>query len=200
MSENLLRSERLSFQEASADPQFSLIIEWIERFLCAPHPDLGRTGDVCPFTRVAVAKDAIEFFRNTSENVADLEKDIKLHLLDFNAGDKSNIYRSRIIMPACLEDADRAVELVQRELKPLFVEHHLMLGQFFKDCNESGLWNKDFRPLQTPVPMLAIRSMVPTDVAFLHYDPDFLTSYLDKFGTRGITALRQLEKAIEAVK
>lgn len=200
MHANMLQSERLSFQEASTDPNFSQIINWIELFLCAPHPALGREGDVCPFARAAMTKNAIEFFRNTSTDVAGLEEDIKMHLVDFSAGDQSNIYRSRMILPTCLEDADRAVEIVQRQLKPLFVESHLMLGQFFQDCNEPGLWNKDFRPLQTPVPLLAIRSMVPTDVAFLHHDASLLKSYLDEFGSRGVTALRQFAMAQEAHK
>ncbi len=200
MSANLLQSERLSFQDALADSDCSQIIDWMESFLAAPHAELGRTGDVCPFVRQALSKDSIEFFINTSEDVASLEEEMKQHFLDFDAGDRSNIYRARVILPTRLANAAEAVDTVQHQLKPLFVERHLMIGQFFEACNEPGLWNKDFRPLRTPVPLLAIRSMVPTDVAFLHHDTSWLETYLDKFGNRGILALKQFEATKEARK
>lgn len=125
---------------------------------------------------------------------------MKRHFIDFDAGDRSNIHRARVILPTRLEGAATAVDTVQRRLKPVFVERHLMIGQFFEECEEPGLWNADFRPLKTPVPLLAIRSMVPTDVAFLHHDNSLLESYLDKFGSRGIAALRHLEATKEARK
>jgi len=198
MSSSLFQSESLSLAEASADAGFSLVINWMERFLAAPHADLGRGGDVCPFIRRALSKDTIEFFRNTSEDETSFEEEIKRHLVDFTNGDRSDILRARIILPTGLKNADLVVDTVQRRLKSLFVEKHLMIGQFFESCNEPGLWNDSFRPLQTPVPLLAIRSMTPTDVAFLHYDPDFLESYLDKFGDRGITALEYFKLTKEA--
>jgi len=198
MSSSLLQSERVSLVEASADSSFSLVISWMERFLAAPHPDLGRAGDVCPYIRKALSKDSLEFFRNTSEDAISFEEDIKKHLVDFANGDRSDILRARIILPTRLEDADLVVDTVQRRLKSLFVEKHLMIGQFFESCNEPGLWNDSFRPLQTPVPLLAIRSMAPTDVAFLHYDAAFLESYIDKFGERGIAALELFKLTKEA--
>jgi hypothetical protein len=198
MSSSLLQSKRVTFAEASGDASFSLVINWMERFLAAPHADLGRGGDVCPYIKKALTKDTIEYFRNTSEDIISFEEEIKRHLVDFVSGDRSDILRARIILPTRLKDADVVVDTVQRRLKSLFVEQHLMVGQFFETCNEPGLWNDNFHPLQTPVPLLAIRSMAPTDVAFLHYDAEFLESYIDKFGERGITALEQFKLTKEA--
>jgi hypothetical protein len=195
-----LQSERLSFEEASADPDFYRVIDWIAQFLCAPNKDLGRAGDVCPFAKSALSKDSIEFFRNGSESAASLEDDMHRHLMEFELGDRTDIYRCRLIVPTRLDDAAEAVRDVQKRLKPLFVERHLMIGQFYQDCDEPGLWNPHFRPLRTPVPLLAIRNMVPTDIAFLYHEASYLQTYLDKFGKRGSIALRQFEMMKEAHK
>lgn len=43
--------------------------------------------------------------------------------------------------------------------------------------------NPEFRPLDAPFPMLAVRHMVASDFPFLRADPDSLQAYLDQFAT-----------------
>ena len=88
-----------------------------------------------------------------------------------------------------LEQTELCIDGVQSACKPFFVRRGLMLGEFHLRNNSPGLRNKNFFPLRTPVPCLAVRHMVPTDLAFLDvskYPPqlrvDFLTSFLDVFG------------------
>jgi hypothetical protein len=57
-----------------------------------------------------------------------------------------------------------------------------------------------FRPLQAPIPLIAIRNMVPTDIAFLYDEESYVRAYLEKFGKRGTIALRQFETTMEANK
>lgn len=198
MATRLSESERLSLEEASADKDFSKVIDWIEHFLSAPHADLGRAGDVCPFARTAMLKRSVEFYRNHSESVESLSSDIELHLEEFEqSGSSRDIYQCRIIVPTHLEHVASAVEYVQKQLKPQFVERHLMIGQFFQECPEPGLWNPDFRPLQSPVPLIAMRHMVPTDIAFLYNNETYTRAYLEEFGKRGQIALQQFEAAME---
>ena len=201
MASSLSDSERLSLDEASVDEGFSSVIEWIERFLCAPNTELGRLGDVCPFAKTAMLKRSVEFYRNRSKSVSCLLADVELHMEEFlQSGANQDVYRCRIIVPTGFDNAVGAVEYVQKQLKPAFVERHLMIGQFFQGCEEPGLWNKAFRPLQAPVPLIAIRSMVPTDIAFLYGNESYVRAYLEKFGRRGSIALRQFETAMEAHK
>jgi hypothetical protein len=170
-------------------------------FLCASHPDLGRLGDVCPFARTAVLKRSIAFFRNSSESAAALSKDVEAHLQQFQqSGATRDIYQCRIIVPTALDEPASAVEAVQKRLKPAFVKRHMMIGQFFESCPESGLWNTLFRPLQSPVPLIAIRNMVPTDIAFLYGNERYVRTYLEKFGNRGTAAIRQFEATLETDK
>jgi len=83
-----------------------------------------------------------------------------------------------------------ALDVIMRELVVLypailktFVENGLMIGQFHPlPPVEGGLWTKDFRPLRCPVPLLAIRHMVPTDLPFLTRDRRLLDGYYRVFG------------------
>jgi hypothetical protein len=63
------------------------------------------------------------------------------------------------------------VEEVQAETKPIFVPRNLMVGQFYPSCPQIGLHNVTFRPLQAPIPMIAVRHMVPSDLPFLTDSP-----------------------------
>jgi hypothetical protein len=82
-------------------------------------------------------------------------------------------------------EAPELIDGTRDVLKPEFVRDGLMLGEFHADNEQGGLHNPNFRPLRSSVPMLVIRSMVPSDIVFLskpHDSPatrvDFLTSYL----------------------
>jgi hypothetical protein len=203
MATRLSESELVSFEEALIDESFSRIVAWIEHFLCAPNTALGRLGDVCPFAKIAMLRRTIEFYRNHSHSVSSLSSDIELHMEEFlQSGASADIYHCRIIVPDSLTEVSSAIEYVQKQLKPAFVERHLMVGQFFPDCDEPGLRNKAFRPLQTPVPLIAIRNMVPTDIAFLYGNEKYVAAYMEKFEKRGTIALRQFEAsmAMEASK
>ena len=75
------------------------------------------------------------------------------------------------------------IDTIQSTLKPEFIPKGLMIGQFYPSCEEPALWNHDFRPLRSPVPLLAIRHMVPTDFPFLKKDAGWLAAFLQQFGS-----------------
>jgi hypothetical protein len=201
MTIRVSESQPVSFEEASGDASLSRIVEWIDRFLCAPNPALGRTGNVCPYARTAILKRSLEFYRNYSSSVSGLASDMEQHLEDFLQSERSDdIYYCRLIVPEAMGDASGAIEYVQKQLKPMFVERHLMVGQFFPDCGEPGLHNRAFRPLQTPVPLIAIRHMVLSDIAFLYGNERYMAAYRETFEERGTVAIRQFEASMEAPK
>ena len=71
---------------------------------------------------------------------------------------------------------------IHARLKTAFVTRGLMIGQFHPRCDEPGLWNNDFRPLQAPRPLLAIRQMVSSDLPFLLRVDAHKEAYFDRFG------------------
>lgn len=107
-----------------------------------------------------------------------------------------------------LADAPVWIDRLQRKLQPLFVaENALMLGEFHKNNNSSGLHNESFFPLRTPFPCLAMRNMVPSDIVFLNC-PDYplqtriamIQRYLDTFCVAGKKDGKDVLKAQEMIQ
>ncbi len=82
-----------------------------------------------------------------------------------------------------IEDTSKLIDSVQQKLKPLFVESGLMIGEFHKRNESPGLHNPNFRPLRSPIPLLAIRFMVEADLPFLlnAADPRLRIRYLESY-------------------
>jgi Cys-tRNA(Pro) deacylase len=95
------------------------------------------------------------------------------------------------------EDVPELIEGTQESLKLFYVEKGLMIGEFhFGPPKKAGLWNPDFRPLQSPVPMLVIRNMVPTDFAFLRGERGLVQTYLSRFHHSVPAHLREEVRAV----
>lgn len=185
MSQSQLQSWENSNQE-----ELNSIKNWIDEFLCSPHPSLGRAGNVCPFTKEAINKDTIYF---SLEKSFYLDKEIEIKKISsqvklFKALKVNSHEDYKVIIKAYpyLDKSEYIkIELIQNELKPLFVEENLMIGQFYPGCKEKGLWNDSFFPLDSPISLLAIRNMAITDIAFLISTNSFLEKYLQVFGKKG---------------
>jgi hypothetical protein len=95
------------------------------------------------------------------------------------------------------EDAPKIIDVVQQKLKPEFVAKGIMVFQFHPDCLETGMWNRDFHPLQAPIPLLAIRHMVLTDFPFLKSDERFISSYMKIFGNTIPIGIQEMIKEAE---
>jgi len=186
---NMNQSELRSWENSNQEELIG-IKNWINEFLCSPHPSLGREGNVCPFTREAINKDTIYF---SLEKAFSLDRDketkkIASQIRLFKALKVNNHDEYKVIINAYpyLDKSEYIkIELIQNELKPLFVEENLMIGQFYPGCREKGLWNDHFFPLDSPISLLAIRNMAITDIAFLMSTSSFLDKYLELFGKKG---------------
>lgn len=162
------------------------VAQWAVSYLCQPHPDLGREGPVCPFTRPSLERDIFwltvcdvptmagsevyEATRALAETFVHLEP---------TATSESRYKTVLVVFPRLVDKSE--VDDLQRRLKPTFVQEGLMVGQFHDECDEPGLWNPNFPALRSPLPLLAIRHMVTSDFAFLTADPAWIASYLAKF-------------------
>ncbi len=154
--------------------RLAIVVEWINRFIARPNSDLGRVGDVCPYMERAMGRAYAEFRsfdgREGDERLLELVREVRVTLLARAvAFDGDPHYLTTVIVPRGLPDPELADQIarVHEVLKPEFVEHGLMLGEFWPDHVGQGLHNEDFRPLASPLPMLAVRHMVLTDLWFL---------------------------------
>jgi len=207
------RLMRIAEVERTCNPASPLgaIVEWVHSFLARPHPHLGRHGSVCPFVPVALGLNTI-WMAEVAETTPSLERvsaiiteyrDVFLQTEPTRGPDALN-KAFLVIFPALTADgADGAaiIDKIQASLKRYFVQMGLMLGEFHSKNESPGLRNPNFRPLRSPIPMLAIRHMVESDLPFLireTYSPEqrssFLRSYLFRLG--GVLSQERFNEAL----
>lgn len=172
------------------------IIHYIKNFLAKSHPELGRTGPVCPFVPRSLVTDKIKLkvIRNTSD-MSQVSILINKTLAEFikEANKLNNIDRIHLtyvlIFPDIKAEDAAFIDILQDRAKKDFVKNGFMIGEFHKNNNTPGLRNPNFYPLRTPIPCLAIRHMVVSDILFLANEKypssiqkDYLKSFLERFG------------------
>ncbi|UHQ23608.1 hypothetical protein LVB77_02505 [Lysobacter sp. 5GHs7-4] len=206
----LLRASDVERNQHASAP-LPTIVSWVREFLAQPHPNLGRTGPVCPFTPLALGLDTIWLTEVVDpdpdpERMAELiahYRDLFLEI-EPRSGAAAVNKSILIVFPNLGPDGASVVDRIQAEHKGGFVELGLMLGEFHARNASPGLRNPDFFPLRSPVPMLAIRHMVESDLPFLRRDIDapevraaYLRSYLRRLGPN--LRRNNFEQAIEAL-
>jgi hypothetical protein len=95
------------------------------------------------------------------------------------------------------------VDAVQVEMQPVAVSLGLMIGEFHKSNNASGLHNSNFYPLRMPFPALAIRHMVPGDWVFLKNEKKFagpVAAQLIRDFLKHMTGRQGADTAVQAAK
>ncbi|MEH2055854.1 MAG: DUF6875 domain-containing protein [Nostoc sp.] len=179
-------------------PYLIEIMEWVKNFLGRPHPNLGRPGAVCPFVPFSLRSNSIrlavihtkDLYPEQLEQVVGRYRDMFIEMDVLEQELAINKAFLLIFPDVHIEDAPKVIDSVQQKLKPLFVESGLMIGEFHKRNESPGLHNPNFRPLRSPIPLLAIRFMVEADLPFLQNPTDphlrirYLEAYLKHFGDK----------------
>jgi hypothetical protein len=166
------------------------VLHWAGEYLAAPHPELGRSGAVCPFAGPSIAREA--FFlavvrgRPALEEVERIARAYRAWYpeLEPREGRLAPFRSVNLLFPDVPEDAwETLIGAAQERLKGESVAEGLMIGEFHPGPpRKAALWNPDFRPLRSPVPLLSIRQMVPTDWVFLRDRQDWASAYLRVHG------------------
>ncbi|GAA0460197.1 DUF6875 domain-containing protein [Streptomyces sp. NPDC046215] len=173
----------------------SEVTDWLRVFLARPHPDLGRKGAVCPFMeqslklgRTAVSSVDVSGARGP-KRLESLARSALGRLDGPHASD--DVYNAFVMVPVGPDAATRhrIVVDVQQALKKEAVAAGKMVGEFFPGHPMPGIHNEGFRPLDSPHPVLAVRSMVITDILFLTFPEipvadrlSYLAVWHDQFG------------------
>lgn len=198
------RDALLSFAQARADiavdpaanAALATLLNWVETYLMREHPDLGRTGAVCPFTRQAARIDTARLAICTAGPTEE-ERAFTLIGGSFAALDaipcKPGMAHFRTIIvgfPNCAgEPGLTMLQRVQKRHKFRSLARGRMIGLMHATSDAPGLWNRDFRPLRAPLPVLALRHMVEHDAPFAARHPLLLAPYLARFRLAGARRL-----------
>lgn len=178
-------------------PYLITIMKWVKSFLASPHYDLGRSGPVCPYVPYSLKSNAIQLavIRTKNLNQQQIEEIVRGYkdiFLETEPQERETALNKAflLIFPDLHIDDFTLIDRVQQKLKPTFVEAGLMIGEFHKQNNTPGLHNPNFRPLRSPIPILAIRFMVESDLPFVQNTEDlslrirYLQAYLKQFANK----------------
>lgn len=199
-----------TLDEIPSDARASLrdVAHWMENFLNRPHPMLGRSGEVCPWTKRTLDLGKLLLAPIASDEPVEVDE-----VMDWLRGEflrtqptkgPDAAFRSIVAVFHRLDPAEAAAFMVatHQRLKPAFLDGGLMLGEFYPTCDKPGLRNQSFRPLRAPVPLLVIRQMVEPDVEFLLERDEFVEAYLRSLRGRGrerlLRVLEQRPASVEA--
>lgn len=166
------------------------LVGWARAYLNNPHPELGREGVVCPYTKRSMVKELFLLAEPQHGAEAAQSRAAVLRYRDWyfdlakELKDENRTFLAILIpFPDFKTDTPTPLDELQDSLKPEFIVHGLMIGEFHPLCDSPGLWNEEFRPLRSPVPLLVIRRMVPFDLPFLLDDQLQISSYLKHFAS-----------------
>ncbi|AYF75401.1 hypothetical protein D7D52_17775 [Nocardia yunnanensis] len=167
-------------------PEAPILTRWVSDHLMRPHPALGRPGPVCPFVRqsmtrrlfwAGLAEGGDSLTADRMHRIVDDAFDLYRALRQENPGEARGLTLVTVFPGLTRHDL---VDEVHAERKTEVVAEGMMLGQFYPGCPVPGLWDRDFRPLDAPLPLLVLRSMMSTDFPFLAARTDWLYSYLSR--------------------
>jgi hypothetical protein len=173
----------------------SQVLDWSRDFLVSGHPELGRTGPVCPYTQPSLRKELFHLALPSAacDDLASAVDSLRTRhaiLSEPLSEDDRELLTILLVLPGF--DPTDSVELDELQLKAKneFVAEGLMIGQFHPVCEEPGLYNEDFRPLRAPVPLLAVRKLLVFDLPFLLTDDLHMDHYLQRFAPSIPTRVR----------
>lgn len=188
-------AEALAAYDPHSLATLDLVANHVSSFLAHPHPDLGRSGNVCPYIpesmarglcRLTLVKAADENAIETAmASVCDVFRQMEPSSVGVDISKPGDFIFKAIIVVfpnVAVADAPSIIGGVQRKLKPKYVQAGMMIGEFYPDCGTGGLHNADFRPLVMPVPAIAIRHVTKYDAPFMVGDQRYIDSYVTFFG------------------
>jgi len=174
------------------------VADWIKTYIVRPHDELGRPGTVCPFVPGSVERQTLwlapeQIGDGGVPHVVELVNGYKRRLLDAGTAHGDDTDYDVIVVVFTDLTADRAQSLfdgvLQQVAVPSYVEDGIVFGPFYDGHQGTAIYNKGFRPFQSPVPFLFVRHGVVSDWKFFLDQEDWLARWARRFGESATHAL-----------
>jgi len=198
--EDLEDNERTSDLAERDRDALRAVAEWINTFIVRPHDELGRPGPVCPFVPGSLERQTLwlapqQIGDGGVPHVVELMNGYKRRLLERGGGPTHGDGTNYDVIVVVLMDlsAERAGgvfdEVVEHIAVPSYAEDGIVFGPFYDGNQATAIYNKGFRPFQSPVPFLFVRHGVVSDWKFFLDKEDWLTLLARRFGESAVHAL-----------
>lgn len=162
--------------ETALDPaareRLDLTWRWLHDFPVNPHPDLGRDGPVCPYMGRSLQRDVVRLFpfdATAGEDAFEAQaRALRDEFAELSQAHEDRVFLVFFLVPYNLPDPElkAMVERVHARVRPDFVRAGTLAGDFWPDHETRGLHSDSFHPFASPLPVFAIRNMVPGDLQF----------------------------------
>jgi hypothetical protein len=171
-------------------------LEWLDSYLVKPHPDLGRPGVVCPFTRSAQTLDTLRFAINCCADTDEREAIAAIRqgfaaLKKMHAPGGDEHFRAIIMLfPNCTGPS--GIETLERAMKRFKYSSLLTLrtiGFLHANSTQPGVWNPAFCPMTAPVPLIVLRYVVLQDARFVAHHHLSWAPFVLRYGIQGAKRL-----------
>jgi hypothetical protein len=143
------------------------VMEWLESFICAPHPEAGHLGPVCAAAAEASTVGGLKILAgwDGSRPTGGL---LLSAFLEISSSLPRNAAALICILDQQNEDELRdLVKTFDKQAAKLIEQNGVMIGRFHPNSGCSGTKSEAFRPMRSPHPLLVIRFMVPLDARFV---------------------------------
>lgn len=174
------------------------VADWTKSFVIQRHKELGRPGPVCPFTPVAIEHKALWLAPERSAGlskpqVIELIKGYQRLLLSNPPAEGEGAKNKSIVVVFTDLPAAHAKEFIGGALEPIaipsYVNDGLVMGPFFEGNDGTAIYNPNFRPFQSPVPLLLMRRAVLSDWKFFLNNEEWFKLWARRYGESGAKAL-----------
>lgn len=168
-----------------------IFAEWLDEYIDAPHPDIGRDGQVCPFVAPALRADSlrlVSYLWPEPPALPTMLAFIRVAIRRFIAmpwsSPNSNLHALVVAMPDLPVEGWSLIDEGHEAAKDDAVAGGIMLGQFHPRCAAPAARNPLFPVNRSPFPLFAIRHMALHDILFLHDSAQWFPHYRARFGRR----------------
>ena len=192
----LLRTRPVEFPVA-ADPetlrQEELIKAWALRYLAAPHPQLGRSGAVCPFVKPSIELDRFMVsFQPTSAHSSYRElRAVVLAAAHWfvrhqpREEPKSTFASMLLAFPGLTPDQYGWLDRAHEQLKVHLVDKlEVMSTPFHPESVKPSATNPSFAVFRGPHALIAMRHLDVRDIRFLDWNERGFRRYHARFAPR----------------
>jgi hypothetical protein len=155
--------------EVRAGTRLADVLDWLSVYLTAPHPSLGRGGAVCPYARPALRAGSLYLTEVRGVDAVDRHVTACRHAFTTLPGAQALVVSfPEVTAPVAPSLLGGLLDRVKQD----FVRDGLMLGPVYPGNEIPGAHNPAFRPMAGPLPLVAIRRMMESDLPFLNRPAD----------------------------
>lgn len=163
--------------------------EWLTEYISASHPEIGRTGPICPFVAPSRKNRTMEIRLRLAGHAPALElieeiarSSLREYELTTWQGRNPMLRAMVVALPDLRSEDTGLLDQAHARVKDDFVAQGLMIGQFHENCEVTAARNPRFAVSKAPLPLFAIRAIALHDVFFLSERPHWFQQYRERFG------------------